>query len=351
MINKILRKIKKSLIPNYLNHNKYGKIYLPYYNIGAPLNNNYPEIYNHEGNKIELFFIRDVHGAHIVYSNSKYFQYDRYNFGLDTHFYTNNSMLQTMGKPKRKYGMLIEAEIIVPNDYTIFEKHRGLEKDFDLIFTFSDNILQTIPNSRYMPICIKPWYGFRKFMMGSNESNKEATYLSADNYKFKSKNISIIASGKTMVPLHKVRNAIAMQCKTQQLADVYGTIDGGKYCDISEPFKDYRFSIVVENEITPYCFTEKITNCFAAMTIPIYLGASKIGKLFNPDGIIQFNIEDDIESILKKCTKEYYEERIPAIIENYNKVASGKSADDIMYEKYIKNDAGKLSPEELIKSL
>jgi putative lipoic acid-binding regulatory protein len=336
----ILRKIKYKLSPPPLfnipiHHDIYGNIYLPYYNTHTFLNNNYPDIYNQQGKKMELFFIRDIHGAHFVYSGSKYFQYDRYNFGLDTHFYTHNSMLEVMGRPKRKYGMLVESEIIVPDDYTIFKKNSGLEKDFDLIFTYSDEILQTIPNSRYVPYYIKPQYKI----------------FSSDNYKYKSKNISIIASGKEMVPLHKYRNAIARQCKTNNLADTYGTFDGGRYCDISEPFKDYRFSIVIENEITPYGFTEKITNCFAAMTIPIYIGASKVDEIFNPDGIIQFKMTDDIEEVIKKCTKEFYEERIHAIIDNFNMVIIDKSADDIIYENYIYKDVGKLNPGELIKSL
>jgi len=86
------------------------------------------------------------------------------------------------------------------------------------------------------------------------------------------------------------------------------------------------------------------------MTIPVYLGAAKINNIFNPDGIIQFNETDDIEQVLKKCTKEFYEERIPAVIDNFNRININKSSDDIIYEKYIHSDAGKVSPEELIKS-
>jgi hypothetical protein len=352
--NKLFQRSSSEPLPPYsqaFTHNVYGKFYLPYYNKYVFLNNKYPDIYNTDGNKIELFFIRDVHGAHLVYSDSKYFQFDRYNFGLDTHFYTHNSMLETMGKPKRKYGMLVEAEIIVPDDYNIFEKNKGLENNFDLIFTYSDKILQTISNSRYVPYYIRPWYGYM-YMMGATDGvRKEDGVLSPSNYENKTKNISIIASGKEIVPLHKYRNTIARQCKTNNLADTYGTFDGGKYCNISEPFQDYRFSIVIENEITPYGFTEKITNCFAAMTIPVYLGATKINNIFNPEGIIQFDINDDIETVLKKCTKEFYNERIPAIIENFKKVTNGKSSDDIIYENYLSKDVGKISPEELIKLL
>ena len=48
----------------------------------------------------------------------------------------------------------------------------------------------------------------------------------------------------------------------------------------------YRYSIIIENDIDELWYTEKILNCFATKTIPIYLGATKIGERFNSDGII-----------------------------------------------------------------
>jgi len=330
----IYNKIRPSRRINYDFHSIYGKYYFPHYNNSHSLPQSYPDAYNKDGRKIDFFFIHDEHLAHSVYSDSKYFQYDRYNFGLDTHFYTHQKMLEVMGKPLRKYGMLIEAEIICPNDYLIFERNPGLEKNFDKIFTYSDDILQKLPNSRYVPYGITPWY----------------KNFSPDNYYEKTKNISMVASNKKMVPLHEYRNAVAMQCKTNRLADIYGTFDGGQYCDILEPFKDYRFSIVIENELTAYGFTEKITNCFAAMTIPVYLGATRINNIFNPDGIIQFNMKDNIEKILKGLCKKSYEERVDAVIDNFNKVNINKSAFDIMYESYIQRDVGKLNPGQLIKA-
>jgi hypothetical protein len=335
-------RIKIRRIRNLYNrrfHKTYGKVYMPLYNMSVPLNNKYPDIYNADGKKMEIYFFRDISCAHLVYSSSRYFEWDRYNFGLDTHFYTHNAMFETMGKPIKRYGMLIESEIIVPDDYKIFDKNRSLAHDFDLIFTYSDKILETVENARYVPYYIKSLYN-------STELGEQS-----EQYKYKIKNISVIASGKKLVPLHKFRNSIAMQCKMNHFADAYGQFDGGRYFETYEPYRDYRFSIVIENEITPYGFTEKITNCFDAMTIPVYLGATKIDKLFNPDGIIHFNMNDDIETVLKQCTKEFYEERILAIIDNFNRVNKGKTGLDIIYEKYLNNDVGKLSPEELMNNL
>ena len=140
--------------------------------------------------------------------------------------------------------------------------------------------------------------------------------------------------------MHLFRIALAMKCKKENLADTYGTFDGGSHITIDDSLKSYRYSIAVENDISPYFFTEKILNCFAAQTIPVYIGATEIHKFFNPDGIITFGIGDidNIENILKQCTKEEYERRLPAVIDNYNRVINKylESNWDSIYERYLK---------------
>ena len=77
-----------------------------------------------------------------------------------------------------------------------------------------------------------------------------------------------------------------------------------------------------------------------AQTIPIYLGATEIGNFFNLDGIIQIGVDDceHIENILAKCTPEEYERRLPAVLDNFNRVklyADHSRIDDI-YINYLK---------------
>ena len=114
-------------------HRTYGKFYTPYYNLCVPFENVPRQIYNKQGLPLQTFFLRDVHVAHTPYWESKYFIWDRYNFGLDTHFYSHETMLQTMGKPTKRFGFLIESESIVPASYKLFDKYAGLHKDFDAI--------------------------------------------------------------------------------------------------------------------------------------------------------------------------------------------------------------------------
>ena len=171
--------------------------------------------------------------------------------------------------------------------------------------------------------------------------SKENFVISPENYKNKTKSISMISSAKEMCRMHIVRKKLAFYCKEKGLADTYGKFDGGSYCTMELPFEHYRYSIVVENDITPFYFTEKIMNAFAAQTIPIYLGATEIGRFFNSAGIIQIGLEDcdHIENILKRCTPEEYERRLPAVIDNFNRAMryAEQTRFDDLYVRYIKD--------------
>lgn len=321
IIDKIRRK-NKFEPKNYDISTVYGKIYHPIYNLTAPIYGKNPDVYDKDDNKLEYFFLRDIHYANFTRAYSKYFLWDKFNFNLDIHFYSGKSMLETMGNPLKRYGFFPEPYSIAPYDYNIFKTNKGIEKDFDLIFTFSEEILDKIPNSKFVPFCANIWCA---------DEVQDNLYLS------KNKNISILSSNKEMCELHKYRIELADRCKRLNLADTFGTFDGGQFVKVSDTLKNYRYSICIENYIEPYFFTEKIVSAFAFQTIPIYLGATKIDKFFNPNGIIKLDLNDDIEKVLKQCTEEEYNRRLPAIMENY-KIALkyGHSEQwNFIYENYL----------------
>ena len=291
---------------NYTNYKdmKYGRVYFPLYNRNILPNNKEPEIYNKEGQKMRTFFMRDIHLAADPTCLSKYYTFDKYNIGLDVHFYSHNAMLETMGNPKHKFGFLIETEAIVPEDYKIFEQHPELHKQFDLIFTNSKKILDSVPNARFAPM---------------NCSLYGGSFCATNHYKKKAKGTSILSSNKLMCPLHEFRFNLANKCKNEKLCDTFGTFDGGPLVNIDETLRDYRFSICIENIQSPYLFTERLICAFANQCIPIYLGATEIDKFFNPDGIIKITKESDIKQILEICTPDEYNRRLPAILDNYER--------------------------------
>lgn len=288
------------------------------------ITNTMPKIYNAKGQLLETYFIKNRHSQHAPFGHEgKYFFWDRYNYGLDTHFYGPESMSKPLGKPVVKYGMLTESRVIVPKDYEVFHKYKGLEKEFKYIFTYDEKILNDVENAKFYPVAAGIW----------NAEMKE------DLYEHKTENISILCSDKIMCPLHRFRLELARKCKREQLAHTFGKFDGGSYVkSVDECLDRFRFSVVIENDITDYYFSERLTSCFAAQTIPVYLGARKIADFFNPDGII-FLPEGDLEqavAVLAQCTKEVYEERKAAVLDNYNRVQEYVNMQDYLYEHYLR---------------
>lgn len=313
---------KKSYIavPITAKHRVHEKIYYPYYRLSDVIMEGSSNLYNEFGEKLEEFFVRDNLSVHYPYRCSRYFYFDRYNFGLKTHFYGNRGIFETFANPDRKYAFLSESEVMIPRLYNKVLKHQDYMKDFDLIFTYSDRILDKYENARFVPFASEPW-------------NKE---IKDDLYQNKTKNVSFLSSNKIACDLHKFRYDLAFKLKNNHLADTFGTFDGGKRVEnVDDTLNDYRYTICLENDIKPYYFSERFTSALAAQTIPIYLGATKIDEFFNPDGIIKITTKSDIEKVLKQCTKEEYERRLPAILDNFKRVMEHKNPWDDIYKKYL----------------
>jgi hypothetical protein len=78
----------------------------------------------------------------------------------------------------------------------------------------------------------------------------------------------------------------------------------------------YKFSIVMENSSTINYFTEKIIDCFATKTIPIYWGCTNIGDYFDSRGIITFNNEYELSDIVMNLNPKIYDDRIEYVEKN-----------------------------------
>ena len=286
-----------------------------------------PRIYNEEGQLLETYFIKNRHSQHAPFGKEgKYFFWDRYNYGLDTHFYGPESLTKTLGNPQVKYGMLTESRAIVPQDYEVFRRHKGLEKEFRYIFTYDEKILNEIENARFYPIAAGIW----------NRGIKDEAHREKD------RDLSILSSDKIICDLHRFRLELARMCKREGLADTYGRFDGGGYVkNVDETLDRYRFSLIIENDISDYYFSERLTSCFAAQTIPVYLGARKISDFFDADGMILLEKPDldEVKNKIRECTKENYEARLPAVLRNFEKVREYVNMQDYLYEHYLIKDS------------
>ena len=110
---------------------------------------------------------------------------------------------------------------------------------------------------------------------------------------------------------------------------------------MAETLIPYRYTIAVENQVSDYFYTERLISAFITMTVPIYIGARKIGQAFNTDGIIQISPDDGehIEAVLKQCGEQDYLSRLPALRENYRKALSYMNLHDLLYDCLFVNPA------------
>jgi len=100
--------------------------------------------------------------------------------------------------------------------------------------------------------------------------------------------------------------------------------------------KDYAFSIALENWVQDNYFSEKLIDCFMVGTVPIYMGARRIGEYFNTDGIILVESIDDVLSALSTLSFEKYNQMLPAIKENYERARHHIDTVSYSYNKYIR---------------
>lgn len=208
-------------------------------------------------------------------------------------------------------ALLIEPRSLQPQTYRLVENyyHR-----FDNIFTHDSQLLAELPNAQ------------RIIYWNEYEMHDEP----------KTKNFSMICGSKDMCPLHNLRQHLAEAIKDR--VDILGDWKGGSRCSIAEAYANYKFAVVIENYIDDYWFTEKILNAFASKTVPIYLGARKIGEFFNPDGIIQvenlWQVVTVIEYITASGIDREYSDRAAAIEGNYLRVHSYRNFEEWFFYHY-----------------
>lgn len=225
-----------------------------------------------------------------------------------------SNLVNTINSPN-KIGWLMETREVAPQRYDNFENYKN---NYNFIMTHDNFLLKKYPEKT-------------KFIPFGGCWIKDSNF----NIYPKTKLISMVLSDKKYLKGHKIRHEIF---KSYLGIDYYGrgTNNPIEYKEAS--LKDYYFSIVIENSKTNNYFTEKLLDCFATGTIPIYWGCSNISDFFNPEGIININNVNDINNILSYLTPEYYNSKINAINENLLLSKNYKCVEDWMYKNILKNE-------------
>ena len=148
----------------------------------------------------------------------------------------------------------------------------------------------------------------------------------------KDKNISMIYSNKKGMKGHLLRHQVADKFDSIDLFG-RGTPNPLEYKEDS--LVDYRFSIVIENSKAENYFTEKLIDCLAVGTIPIYWGCPNIGEFFNPNGIISFNTMEELNNIIPTLNEEFYNSKLEFIKQNLEKSKEYNKTEDWIFENIL----------------
>jgi hypothetical protein len=243
----------------------------------------------------------------------KFISWDYNVFSNEETFYVDKSIQQGLldKKSKVKYGWILESKYIVDLESFCYKNLQILKKEFKFIFTHNRFLISLDPEL----FVFTPANG---------------TWISNPKIYDKTKKISMITSNKTITQAQKFRTAYAN--KNKNSVDLFGR--GFKEIPNKElGLQDYMFSICIENGIYETYYTEKILDCFACGTVPVYLGSPDISDYFNPDGIIVLNKNLDLNLL----TENLYYDKIDAIKENLEKVKKDYyTVEDYISERFLK---------------
>jgi len=160
------------------------------------------------------------------------------------------------------------------------------------------------------------------------ENTSAVTSIKEGGIKNKTKLVSMISSDKNNCPGHRFRLSWVKRLKKN--LDLYGRgFSQIKYKDTG--LHDYMFSVAIENGSYNTYFSEKILDCFATGTIPIYHGSPDIGKHFDSNGIIILDKNFSIKSLSKKL----YLSKMDSVRKNFEILKTHKQPEDLMYERYF----------------
>lgn len=225
-------------------------------------------------------------------------------------FYVDYDVFKVSGSEQNAIALLVEPRAIMPGVYYWMEENYN---KFRYVFTF-DSVLLKLENAKLLI------YG-----------QITAEYPNEN----KRKDISMVASDKDGCAGHRTRQWVATLLTDR--IDTYGRFNGGPYCTDREYLAEYKFNVAMENYSDGHYFTEKICNCFASRTVPIYWGCPHIGEYFNMDGIVYCERPEDVLTAVDRIRKDplyEYAKRCAAIEDNLRRVQKYRSYASLFLETY-----------------
>lgn len=283
-------------------------------------------------NKINIFdniFSHQISSSDTAPSNFEYVRNER-NFDGITIFTESHIKNNTVDFVNSKYniGWLCESKSVI--EYNV-EWIKSISNKYEYIFTHDRRLIEYNPN-KFLFVIPASW---RKHFPDNHVSF----------YEEKSKLISFAYSNKTSTKGHRYRHEISKLLGHKM--DLMGTGTNNPFPPLERvlAYKDYMFTLIIENDDYDYYFSEKILEPYWAATIPIYWGGShdnnQINKVMGLDlnGIITFKDDKELSDILDNLNEKLYIEKLNSLRKNYE-ICTQKiyriGSEEFFYEKYLK---------------
>ena len=231
-------------------------------------------------------------------------------------FYTNGKIFEAI-PGRENYAILTEPRALMG---AVYANAPQVMDRFRYVFTHDSVLLNAFPDQCKVIPAGGLWVG------GDSGGGKIKLYP-------KSKKVSIVSSTKSMCELHLFRYQLAVALRYWPEVDVFMAHPGHNH-PIINSLAEYRYSIAVENHVDDYYFTEKLLNCFATGTVPVYLGAQRIGDFFDADGVIPFTTWHDLVQLLPQLTEQDYKNRSKAVEHNFATVKGFDNNEDFIAARY-----------------
>lgn len=206
----------------------------------------------------------------------------------------------TVFNPKAKYKILLQLEPPEVRNTTINIIRDS--KNFDLILAWNEDIINNCPNAK-------------KFLFGS-------CWIDHNNFKPNKKNeISFLMSNKSFAPGHRFRHSVwdFLKGYNNNIFTIKKIKTPPRIESKNIIFENAKFSIIIENVKRVNWITEKLIDCFATKTVPIYYGCPNVNEWFDMDGIIKFNTVEELNNILNNLLPEDYDKKMNSIERNLKK--------------------------------
>jgi len=212
---------------------------------------------------------------------------------------------------------------------------------FHTILTFDRELLKLLPNAKFLPPTEVTQFNRLPNPAGHApyKSDHFTQYEIPEDKAYqifpKSKLVSAVVSTKAFLPGHKKRLEFIEAIKNR--IDLYGR--GIREIPSKlDALRDYMFNIAIENvSCDDNYFSEKIIDCFLTGTVPVYHGCIHIGEFFDERGILSFQTQEELDTIMDSLTPEKYQEMLPYIKANYEKCFEWPLNNDMLYDNYYKD--------------